>query len=110
MGISVYHATIRSASNIFLKRGSNLLNQEIVQIFRDLNDGEWVEEAYNAIETIPRSMEHVPEENNNNQHHTEELESDNDHLVIVNSLIIPNEQVTAAMLKRLHQLQTVKFF
>ena len=59
-------------------------------------------------------MEHVPEENNNNhhhhqqqQHHQDELESDNDHLVIVNSLIIPNEQVTAAMLKRLHQLQTV---
>ena len=69
-----------------------------------MNDGEWVEEAYNAIETIPRSMDHTFDDNNN-----EDIDQSNDNLVIVNSLIIPNEQITAQVLKRLHQLQQVSF-
>ena len=69
-----------------------------------MNDGEWVEEAYNAIETIPRSMDHTFDDNNN-----EDIDQSNDNLVIVNSLIIPNEQITAQVLKRLHQLQQVGF-
>lgn len=76
-----------------------------MQIFLDLNDGEWVEEAYNAIETIPRSLDSFDENNN-----PEEIDRSNDNLVIVNSLIIPNEQIAAQLLKRLHQLQQVEFF
>ena len=83
----------------------SIIFKAIVQIFLDLNDGEWVEEAYNAIETIPRSMDHTFDDNNNN----EDIDQSNDNLVIVNSLIIPNEQITAQVLKRLHQLQQVSF-
>ena len=82
----------------------SIIFKAIVQIFLDLNDGEWVEEAYNAIETIPRSMDHTFDDNNN-----EDIDQSNDNLVIVNSLIIPNEQITAQVLKRLHQLQQVSF-
>ena len=50
-------------------------------------------------------MDHTFDDNNN-----EDIDQSNDNLVIVNSLIIPNEQITAHVLKRLHQLQQVQFF
>ena len=81
----------------------------------ELNDGEWIEEVYNGIETVPRNYDDnrqidkplVPLESL----HTptrRETDLNNNEFLIYNNIIIPNEQITTQVLKRLHQLQQVK--
>lgn len=87
--------------------------QPIVQIFLELNDGEWIEEVYNGIETVPRNYD-----NSDNRQIDKplvpldlqtpsrtETDLNNNEFLIYNNIIIPNEQITTQVLKRLHQLQ-----
>ena len=81
----------------------------------ELNDGEWIEEVYNGIETVPRNSDDnrhidkplVPLESLQTPTRTE-TDLNNNEFLIYNNIIIPNEQITTQVLKRLHQLQQVK--
>lgn len=78
-----------------------------------MNDGEWIEEVYNGIETVPRNYDNsdkiekpqVPLELQTPSR--TETDLNNNEFLIYNNIIIPNEQITTQVLKRLHQLQQV---
>jgi len=57
------------------------------------------------METVPREVNQTATSIHNKPEINEDINSNE--FFIVNNLIIPNEEITAQILKRLHQLQQV---
>ena len=80
-----------------------------------MNDGEWIEEVYNGMETVPRNYDNADSRQIDKPQVPLDLQTpsrtetdlNNNEFLIYNNIIIPNEQITTQVLKRLHQLQQV---
>lgn len=69
----------------------------IVDVFLDLNNNEWIEESFTGSETVPRSASHLS--------YPPEILINSIADEIEQNLVIPQEEITCQVLKRLHSLQ-----